>query len=301
MSNNKSSKASITVEASLVLPIFILAMYAFIFFIQVLSVQAEIQQGLLQTARYCEKIGYVYDYVLNYEVEGKTDQKDQDQNNKNENKNEDKNEDINEDSPIDTREIATYLITSGLMQAKFYEVVDQQTINKSCVVDGMQGLNFLLSSYDIETNIADVSVQYKVHIPIGFGIVGDFYVVQKSRVRVFVGFSNINPEDEEDGEEDSVYITETGTVYHESKECTYLKLSISKIARGSLDNQRNSSGGKYYKCEICKPGSQEYYYITKQGNRYHSNTNCSGLKRTIKVIKRSEVGDRRACTRCGKH
>lgn len=292
MNNNRSSKASITVEASLVLPIFILAMYSFIFFLQVLSVQEEIQQGLLQTVRYCEKIGYVYDYVLNYEFDEKGDQTDQDQNNNEDNE--------NEDSVIDTKEIATYLITSGLMQAKFLEVVDQNTIDKSCVVGGMQGLNFLFSSYDIQTNIADVAVQYKVHIPIGLAIIDDFYVVQKSKVRVFVGLRNTNSDDEEDVDEDSVYITETGTVYHESKECTYLKLSITKIAHASIDNQRNLAGGKYYECEICKPGKQEYYYITKQGNRYHNNTNCSGLKRTIKVIKRSEIGDRRACTRCGK-
>lgn len=296
MNNNKSFKASITVEASLVLPIFILAMYSFIFFLQVLSVQEEIQQSLLQTVRYCEKIGYVYDYVLNYELDGEGNQTDQDQNSKKNNKEDNENE----ESVIDPKEIATYLITSGLMQAKFSEVVDQSTINKSCVVGGMQGLNFLLSSYDIETNVADVAVQYKVHIPIGLAIIDDYYVVQKSKVRVFVGLRNSNPDDEEDGDEDSVYITETGTVYHESRECTYLKLSITKIAHASLDNQRNSSGGKYYKCEICKPGKQEYCYITKQGNRYHNNANCSGLKRTIKVIKRLEIGDRRACTRCGK-
>jgi len=71
MNNNKLSKASITVEASLVLPIFIFAMYAFIFFLQVLNVQEEIQQGLLRTARYCEKVGYVYDYVMDYEAEEK--------------------------------------------------------------------------------------------------------------------------------------------------------------------------------------------------------------------------------------
>lgn len=295
MNNNKSSKASITVEASLVLPIFILVMYSFIFFLQVLGVQEEIQQGLLQTGRYCEKIGFVYDYVLNYEVEGESNQTAQDSSSANK-------DNENQDSAIDTREIATYLITSGLMQAKFSEVVDQHVINKSCVVGGMQGLNFLLSSYDIEINMADVTVQYKVHIPIGLTIIDDFYVIQKSKVRVFVGLRNPNSDDEEADDEDSVYIAETGTVYHESKECTYLKLSITKITGASLDSQRNSSGGKYYECEICKPGSikREYYYITKQGNRYHCNTNCSGLKRTIKVIKRSEIGDRLACTRCGK-
>jgi hypothetical protein len=314
MSNKKLSKASITVEASIVLPIFILAMYAFIFFIQVISVQQEIQQGLLQTARFCEKIGYVYDYLMNYDVEENNNQTVQSQENRpEENTSEENTPKVNtsegalednksESSAIDTREVATYLITGGLMQEKFSEVVDQHIINKSCVVGGVQGLNFLLSSYDEETNIADVTVQYRVHIPIGLAIINDFNVIQKTKVRVFVGLSNINPDDEAEEAEDYVYIAETGTVYHESKDCTHLKLSITKVNRSTLDTQRNSSGGRFSACEICKPEriKQEYYYITKQGDRYHCNANCSGLKRTIKVIKRSEVGDRRSCTRCGK-
>lgn len=306
MNNKKSSKASITVEASLVLPIFIFAMYAFIFFIQMISIQQEVQQGLLQTARFCEKIGYVHDYVINYEgkdEEGNNQNNQSPENTSKENSSEENlsKENKSESSEIDVREIVTYLITSGLMQGKFGEVVDQGIINKSCVEGGMKGFSFLLSSYDTETNIADVTVQYKVHFPLGLAIIKDFDITQKVKVRVFVGLSNTTS-DEEEGDDDYVYIAETGTVYHESKECTHLKLSITKINRSSLNSQRNTSGGKFYACEICNPEDvkQEYYYITKQGNRYHSKTNCSGLKRTIKTIKRSEVGDRRPCTRCGK-
>lgn len=305
MNNKKLSKASITVEASLVLPIFIFAMYAFIFFIQVISIQQEVQQGLLQTARFCEKIGYVYDYVINYEDQEESGQNNQPQNNtleENSSKENLSEEMETESSVVDVRDVATYLITSGMMQGKFNEVVDQGIINKSCVVDGMRGFNFLFSSYDDETYIADVTVQYKVHFPLGLAIIKDFDITQKVKVRVFVGLNNTTSDEEAEEDEDYVYIAETGTVYHESKECTHLKLSITKINRSSLNIQRNASGGKFYACEICNPEGvkQEYYYITKQGNRYHSNTNCSGLKRTIKTLKRSEVGDRRPCTRCGK-
>ncbi|WP_455717424.1 TadE family protein, partial [Anaerosporobacter sp.] len=178
MNNKKTSKASITVEASLVLPIFIFAMYVFIFFIQVISIQQEIQLGLLQTARFCEKMGYAYDYVTNYEDEEKNEPSDSSQDNvpqESVSREESSDENKSDSNVIDTREIATYLITSGLMQGKFEGVVDQHIINKSCVVGGMEGLNFLLSSYDEESNIADVTVQYKVHFPIGLAIIKDFY------------------------------------------------------------------------------------------------------------------------------
>lgn len=288
MKLNKKSDGSITVEASIVLPVFIFAIYAFIFLLQVFFVQQEIQSGILQVARYCEKMGYVYDYIENYESR--------------ELDNTEKLEDSNKaEELINTDTIVKGVITSSIMNVKFYNYVNQNKINKSCIVNGMKGIVFTFSTYDQDSDIADVVVEYKVHLPLGFFNLNDFRMIQRARVRVFVGSTRIEFDKEEDSD-DCVYITETGTVYHESSECTHLKLSITKILGSDLELKRNSGGAKYYACEICKPDKdiKKIYYITIQGNRYHNNANCSGLKRTIKKVKRSEVEGRKACTRCGK-
>jgi hypothetical protein len=101
-----------------------------------------------------------------------------------------------------------------------------------------------------------------------------------------------------------VYITEHGTVYHLSKKCSHLTLSIKETDIGSMKDLRNLSGGKYKECEICDDYEIELdnlkVYITDYGDRYHKSLSCSGLKRTIKAIPKSEVGDRSPCKRCGK-
>ncbi len=106
---------------------------------------------------------------------------------------------------------------------------------------------------------------------------------------------------DEDKDEDVVYITKSGTVYHESKNCTYLKMSVSACPEDEVYKERNSSGGKYYECSACKDCMHTgFVYITDHGDRYHYSAKCKKIHRDIEEIKRSETGDRPACSKCGK-
>lgn len=94
-------------------------------------------------------------------------------------------------------------------------------------------------------------------------------------------------------------MTETGTVYHKDRSCTYLKLSIRKVSYSVTGKLRNRYGEKYYACSCCRSGVGATVYITDTGNRYHADRSCSGLKRTIHKIKESEVSHLPSCSKCG--
>ena len=104
-----------------------------------------------------------------------------------------------------------------------------------------------------------------------------------------------------DRHEKMVYVTASGSVYHKKLDCSHLNLSVTKVSGGSISSMRNEYGEKYHACESCsrgqKPGST--VYITESGNRYHNDKNCSGLKRTVRMVKESDVGKLHACKRCG--
>ena len=101
--------------------------------------------------------------------------------------------------------------------------------------------------------------------------------------------------------EKMVYVTETGTVYHKKAGCRYLKVSINQISGSSLAHARNDSGQKYSPCESCSRNQKPsgVVYVTSSGNRYHNVATCSGLKRTVKLVKESELRGMHACSSCG--
>ena len=102
-------------------------------------------------------------------------------------------------------------------------------------------------------------------------------------------------------EETIVYITEDSRVYHRNRNCSHIMLSIRETTSGEVTSLRNNSGGKYKPCESCHSSlSDERLYITTDGDRYHNSITCSGLKRTVRAVRLSEVGDRRPCSRCGR-
>ncbi len=99
-----------------------------------------------------------------------------------------------------------------------------------------------------------------------------------------------------------VYVTETGTVYHLSTDCTHLRLSTRLIPAGAVEQERNQNGGRYYPCARCTDGSRPaMFYITKEGDRYHYSRECSGLKRTVHSMDITLAAEKgyAPCSRCG--
>ena len=108
----------------------------------------------------------------------------------------------------------------------------------------------------------------------------------------------------EETDDEMVYIAKNGQVYHIDRECTYLRTRIRTVTVNQAMDLRNQSGGKYYPCESCcherQQDGTEQVYLTSYGNRYHIGRNCPKLKRTVRQVHRSEVGDMAACSKCGK-
>lgn len=103
--------------------------------------------------------------------------------------------------------------------------------------------------------------------------------------------------------DDIVYVAANGRVYHLDRECTYLRTRIQSIVVSQLETKRNESGGIYYPCESCcqsQPAAAESsVYIASYGNRYHIQSGCPKLKRTVRAVHQSELGDMPACSKCG--
>ncbi len=163
---------------------------------------------------------------------------------------------------------------------------------------GKSGISFIHSSVLGPDQMIDLNAVWRMKVRFPLPGVQGFRVIDRARIRAFTGYDNNRGRGGEEGEEEMVFVTETGTVFHRDRNCSHLNIHISVTDPGDVKNRRNTSGGKYYPCEYCGRESGTLY-ITEDGDRYHSKISCPGLKRTIRCVPISEAGGRGPCSRCG--
>lgn len=296
-------KGSLTVEAALVFPIFLFAITAILYFIQIINIQERLQQGITQMALDTSKYAYVYQYVKEYKADEK-------ENNKDNIHYKESSSTIKKVKKEDSTEafIATS-IDSIYFKMMLPKYVDEKVMNHSCIKDGMSGIHTFMSSFMKDGEDIDIILTYTIKIPIPIPSLKEIPLIQRVRLRGFCGrkYEEENNETEteinEETDETYVYITETGTVYHTDENCSHLRLSIEVVEFTMVEELRNEYGGKYYPCNLCldeKEVSNHSVFIAKTGDRYHKDINCSGLKRTVFTINIKDVGDRTLCSRCSK-
>ena len=175
------------------------------------------------------------------------------------------------------------------------QYLESQKLPYLCVKEGKKGV--YIKAYADNLGNIEICTEYKIKpfirwLPIGNLSVSDYFYGHK-----FVGYMGSDT-DEEKEKEEYVYITDTGTKYHVSWDCTYLKVQIQSLDEKDIKEIRNHSGEKYYPCERCNPKEKGIVYLTEWGNRYHGKSDCSALKRTVYLIPLSEAGNRTACSKC---
>lgn len=264
--------ASITVEASIVLPLFIFFFVNIMTAFNIIKVQSDLEAALHQTGSDIAAIAYDLNVGKNLlNIDGETG--------------------------------ASDVIASGgytLYAAHRVRQYLGDSVNKSCVTDGAAGLSFLSSRIMSGNDYVDIVVDYKVHplIPvIGFK---EFKVQSRYFGHAWTGYDISGGTPSAKVGEEMVFVTEHGTVYHRDAGCSHLKIDVKSIPYNSLSSARNKDGSIYYPCEYC--GSNVgggNVFVTDYGNRYHSSVSCQGLKRKIYTIPISEVGGRSPCSTCG--
>ena len=182
-------------------------------------------------------------------------------------------------------------VTAAVSSLSIRDGIDSRLC--SLVSGGASGIVCTEDTENSSDNVTALTAQCTVQLPVSvFGTL-QFTISESVSVRNWTGY---DPSDTDLA--DYVYVTATGTVYHEDRNCTYLNPSIKTVSADSISGLRNSSGGRYTACEKCGSASSSgVYYITAYGDAYHTSLTCSGLKRTVYLVARDET-DLPACSKC---
>lgn len=295
MEKKQKAKGSLTVEAALVVPIFLFATLTFLYFFQISYLQEKINSAMTQVALYCSKQAYLTNELV---------------------------EEFEISSIGEENEILSFLsdqlnipeaISGSYYKFLLQEYIQLSTIENSIIVGGYSGIDIYQSGYLLDGETIDIIVSYKCKLPLVFFGLKSISCIQRIQTRGWIGVLGTplyevvenTPEDTppKEEEKDMVYIAETGKVYHLYSDCSHLKLSITKVQFQEVSHLRNSSGGKYKSCQNCvndaNIGSLTFIYITTTGDRYHITDQCSGLKRTVTQIDKKDLPPgHNLCKRC---
>ena len=245
-------KGSLTIEASLAIPVFLFAMFMVLSVVNLLRFHLNLQEAVHQETKKLAMTAY------------------------------------NELSGLE-----------GSVRTDVIGRLDGKLMDKAPIKGGAPGIDFSGTKLN-DREIIEIDAAYESELPYDSLGLFDYRFTARCVMHTFTGYEKgLYAVSTDDHEEEYVFVTETGTVYHRDRECSYLRLSIKETSKDSLKALRNSSGHKYYPCEKCGKGAGNTVYITTDGTCYHSSLHCSGLKRTVRCIPFSEAGGMGACSRCG--
>lgn len=182
------------------------------------------------------------------------------------------------------------------LEADIVNLIGTDRMERSVIEGGSNGLSCWLSYFDENEGLLNINVWYKIRLPFPQFLNLTLNLSESFQVKAWTGYQRPQMAGMDDR---IVYITDYGMVYHEDYQCRYLQLSIHYVSAEDLPGLRNLDGSIYTACEQCVYAApMTGVYITDYGNKYHYSLNCSGLRRTIRAVKKSEAAGRSACSKC---
>ncbi len=266
-----SFKANMTVEAALVLPLFLFGILFLYSLIEIIRLQSEFEQALHQYGKKAALHSYAYDKLQS-----------------------------NESEAADIIEGVGFSIL--FLKKEFENIVGQEYLEQSPLVGGKDQIQYLHSKF-MDEDLIDLILVYRATPYYNIFKSSEMILMNMCRLHAWTGYDLKKNTKTSISREQYVYITNESDVYHINRNCTHLVLSIQQCTMNTLEHFRNNDGGRYSPCEICEDNSgtqSRNIYITESGTKYHSSIQCSGLKRTAHVVPLSEAGARRPCSRCSK-
>ncbi|MCM1552448.1 MAG: hypothetical protein NC092_07125 [Butyrivibrio sp.] len=282
----RKTPAGMTVEASIVLPLFLFFFLNLGSAMEMIRLHGNLQLGLWDVGnRMC-----VYGYAVG--SGGKASDTD--------------SKTLKQEDREWWQEWGDIALSYTYIKSQVVNYVGEEYLEESPLSYGVSGLQFwesdVLQSKAVSASedVLDIVMTYQVAPWLEIPFVRPFRMVNRYYGRMWTGYDLSGGASGGDSAQDVVYITENASVYHESINCTHLKLSIREVSMEEALAARNENGGRYTECAKCKKKAfQGTVFIGREGDCYHYDRDCSGLKRTIYTIPRQQASRYRPCSRCG--
>nr|WP_314463992.1 hypothetical protein [uncultured Clostridium sp.] len=265
----KASSASLTIEAAMVLPLFLFAVIILMMPMKLLNDGRRVQTALEITGEELSQ------YVSALKELGK-------------------GEDLNAAGVNELPDV----FLSGITEQGIL-LYARMKMGRYDVYECIDSVSFSHSSILKDKETIDLVMDYRIRLP--FSVLGLKSIKMTARCcrRAWIGNTLLNNEESGHSEE-MVYVGRDSTRYHKKRTCHYIYNYIKAVNKKDFESIRNINGGKYKPCSRCASQSEEgsMVYIMPSGEKYHSNKDCSAITAYVRLVPLSEVAHLGACSYC---
>lgn len=185
-------------------------------------------------------------------------------------------------------------------ESRIRECIEEQVYPYLCVAGGKEGIKIENLSTIEENGKVHIKVSYQMKPFVSWLLMGDLCFEDEIYSHAWTGYSGRDLFSVKSAEHTYVYVTETGSRYHLSRECTYLRVQVRSVDYHTLSTIRNGAGERYYACERCHPGKEGTVFLSPDGNRYHGSADCASLRRTVHLILLEDAIGYSPCSKCAR-
>jgi hypothetical protein len=275
-------KGGMTVEASIVLPLFIFFFLNLSCAVEMIRLHVNLEAALYNTGTKMSVYGSVFTTGTAWNTENE------------------KNE-VNDGQSSLMQEISDIAFTYTYVKNAVIKYVGKDYLDSSPLLNGADGLGFMESEIFTDDDTFEITMTYTVGSWIQYVGIRPFRMANKYYGHIWNGY-DLKISSTDDTENRTVYIADNGSVYHINRECTHLRLTIREVRASAISDERNAYGSRYSLCEKCGKGTApSVFYVGKEGDKYHYRKDCSGLTRTVFSISLKEAQKKyRPCSRCSR-
>ena len=254
-------RASLTLEASLVLPLFLAAIISLIYVIQVIQIKINMQKALYHQAM--AVCGYSYYTEL-----------------------------------IDAPDVAEKLVQAAYIKNKIIKELGTDYLDDSYIVNGSKGVK-LSSNLTSDGKYLDVTLKYKTKAFFDLLGVSEISVTSKVKCRLWTGEEEETDSGESSEyafvtANGTVYHTSENCTYLKSE---LSSCSVSEIA----NVRNESGGKYYACSACEKDNYTGKVYYTKYGTRYHTTLLCRNIHSNVYTISLDLAKEKYSlCSKCKK-
>lgn len=186
-----------------------------------------------------------------------------------------------------------HIIGCNLANAMVNQYISKEDYQKWGIQDNDSGMDYSHSQFLMGNEDILIIVNYTIKMPFYRFILGDFRMKQQVCVRAFTGNENFDSiyevtQKEGDSEEKKewVFVAINGSVYHQSRTCRYIDVKVKAKTYAEVKDHKRI-------CEICQDQATlnelSIVYTTDQSNIFHVTLTCSEVKRTVSQIELTEA------------